>query len=91
MHRLMRHENIFEAHRKHAYQLLANELEVPHVWVAGVYMFLQALVTAGFLVAHPYFHWYYIVSVLVLLGFSYIMLMKKFFHLHVGTVKDNRN
>jgi len=91
VHRLMRHENIFEAHRKHAYQLLANELQISHMWVAGMYMIFQALVTAGFFAAHPYFHWYYIISVLSLLGLSYTMLMKKYFRLHVSAIRDDGN
>ncbi|MBQ1990803.1 MAG: glycosyltransferase family 4 protein, partial [Rikenellaceae bacterium] len=33
-HRLMLHENIFEAHRKHVYQLMANELKIPHTIVS---------------------------------------------------------
>ena len=31
IHRIMLHENLGEAHRKHAYQLMANELKIPHV------------------------------------------------------------
>lgn len=30
-HRIQLHENLGEAHRKHAYQLMANELKMPHV------------------------------------------------------------
>ena len=36
IHRLMLHENIGLPHRKHMYQLMANELKIPHV-VVGVY------------------------------------------------------
>ena len=32
VHRIMLHENLGEAHRKHAYQLMANELKIPHVF-----------------------------------------------------------
>jgi len=34
IHRLMLHENIGLPHRKHLYQLMANELEIPHVMVS---------------------------------------------------------
>ena len=34
VHRIMLHENLGEAHRKHAYQLMANELKSGHVKVA---------------------------------------------------------
>ena len=33
-HRIRLHENLGEAHRKHAYQLMANELHIPHVAVS---------------------------------------------------------
>ena len=38
VHRLMLHENIGLPHRKHMYQLMANELKIPHVAVSLVYM-----------------------------------------------------
>ena len=31
IHRILLHENLGEAHRKHAYQLMANELQIGHV------------------------------------------------------------
>ena len=33
IHRIMLHENLGEAHRKHAYQIIANELKIGHVKV----------------------------------------------------------
>ena len=36
-HRLMLHENIGQAHRKHAYQLMANEQGMSHVVVSCIY------------------------------------------------------
>jgi len=44
--RLIRKENIFEAHRSHFYQYLANEKKWPHLWVSAVYMFVQLLVNS---------------------------------------------
>lgn len=41
VHRLLRHENIFRAHRFHLYQLLSNEKRLPHLWVAALYALLQ--------------------------------------------------
>ena len=40
-HRMMLHENLGEAHRKHAYQLMANELKIGHVKVSLLYALLQ--------------------------------------------------
>ncbi len=47
IHRLMLHENIGLPHRKHLYQIMANELKVPHVVVSFVYMVIQTLVIVG--------------------------------------------
>jgi UDP-N-acetylmuramyl pentapeptide phosphotransferase/UDP-N-acetylglucosamine-1-phosphate transferase len=41
--RLYGRENIFRAHRKHLYQLLANEMAWPHLRVSATYAFLQLL------------------------------------------------
>ena len=48
VHRLMLHENIGLPHRKHMYQLMANELKIPHVAVSLVYMLTVALVIFGY-------------------------------------------
>jgi len=39
--RLIRRENIFEAHRNHFYQYLTNVKGWPHLWVSALYLFLQ--------------------------------------------------
>ena len=41
IHRLMLHENIGLPHRKHLYQIMANELKIPHVIVSLAYMTIQ--------------------------------------------------
>jgi len=43
-HRLILRENIFQAHRKHLYQYLSNEMGWPHLVVAGIYSFLQLVI-----------------------------------------------
>ena len=47
VHRILLHENIGLPHRKHAYQLMANELNMPHVVVSGIYMVLQLVISFG--------------------------------------------
>lgn len=42
--RLIRRENIFEAHRSHFYQFLANEKRWPHLRVAALYVLLQGVI-----------------------------------------------
>jgi UDP-N-acetylmuramyl pentapeptide phosphotransferase/UDP-N-acetylglucosamine-1-phosphate transferase len=41
MYRLKNRENIFEPHRSHLYQYLANELKWPHIAVSTLYALLQ--------------------------------------------------
>jgi UDP-N-acetylmuramyl pentapeptide phosphotransferase/UDP-N-acetylglucosamine-1-phosphate transferase len=42
--RMIRKENVFEAHRSHYYQFLANDRKVPHLLVAALYMLVQGIV-----------------------------------------------
>ena len=44
IYRIWHKENIFEAHRKHLYQLMANELKISHILVATIYSILQFLI-----------------------------------------------
>jgi UDP-N-acetylmuramyl pentapeptide phosphotransferase/UDP-N-acetylglucosamine-1-phosphate transferase len=84
-HRIMLHENLGEAHRKHAYQLMANELKIGHVKVTLVYMALQLVVSLGFIYLCPNTvtaHWLYLVGALIVLGIAYILFKKKYYHLH---------
>jgi UDP-N-acetylmuramyl pentapeptide phosphotransferase/UDP-N-acetylglucosamine-1-phosphate transferase len=43
--RLYLKENIFKPHRKHLYQLLANEMKIPHLWVSILYALVQTLIS----------------------------------------------
>ena len=85
-HRIMLHENLGQAHRKHAYQLIANELKVPHVEVAILYMLLQLVVSAG-LIFIPINNYIYLGMVVVILSVAYIRFMKRNYHLHVEYLK----
>ena len=85
LHRIMLHENLGEAHRKHAYQLMANELGMSHVAVSLIYMGLQLVISLGFVYLCPatvLAHWIYLVAVAVVLVCAYVVFMKKFYHLH---------
>ena len=84
-HRIMLHENLGEAHRKHAYQLMCNELKIGHVKVSLFYMILQLIVSLGYIFLIPntvVAHWIYLLSVLVVLSMAYFAFMKKYYHLH---------
>ena len=93
VHRILLHENLGEAHRKHAYQLMANELGIGHVKVASFYALLQLAVSLGFIYLCPMlstatelslvaWHWIYLVVALVVLAVAYVLFMRKFYHLH---------
>ena len=84
IHRLMLRENVLVAHRMHVYQIMANELKIPHVVVSLIYMLLQMMITVGLFVASEY-RWLYVVSVLLSLSVVYIIFMKKHFHTHQNT------
>nr|WP_315418538.1 glycosyltransferase family 4 protein [uncultured Pedobacter sp.] len=42
--RVIRKENIFEAHRSHFYQFLSNEKKIPHLIVAAIYLLVQLII-----------------------------------------------
>ena len=84
LHRIMLHENLGQAHRKHAYQLMANELGMSHVVVSLLYMGLQLVISLVTVFAH----WSYLVVVLVLLMAAYVLFMKKYYHLHEEYLKS---
>ena len=79
IHRLMLHENIGLPHRKHLYQIMANELKIPHVLV-------QALVIIGYLLFQNNDYqnngYWYMGGAILLLSVIYILFMKRYFHLH---------
>lgn len=73
LHRLYLRQNIFQAHRLHFYQILANERKVPHRQVAILYAALQLLVNI-FLI-HTHFDIYISgLIVCVPLAVAYIVL-----------------
>jgi UDP-N-acetylmuramyl pentapeptide phosphotransferase/UDP-N-acetylglucosamine-1-phosphate transferase len=84
-HRIMLHENLGEAHRKHAYQLMANELKIGHVKISSFYMILQLIISLGFIYICPTsigYHWVYLLGVFIILSIAYILFKKKYYHLH---------
>ncbi|MGK4075963.1 MraY family glycosyltransferase [Bacteroides uniformis] len=81
IHRLMLHENIGLPHRKHMYQIMANELKVPHVIVSSIYMGVQTAIIVGYIICLNYGYWY-LLCVILLLSLIYICFMKRFFVQH---------
>ena len=84
-HRILLHENLGEAHRKHAYQLMANELKIGHVKVTFIYMALQLVVSLGFIYVCPntvLAHWMYLLGAVLVLAIVYLLFKKKYYYLH---------
>jgi UDP-N-acetylmuramyl pentapeptide phosphotransferase/UDP-N-acetylglucosamine-1-phosphate transferase len=84
-HRIMLHENLGQAHRKHAYQLMANELKMSHVVVSLLYMSMQLVVSLGFIYLCPntvLAHWVYLVGAAAVLAIAYVLFKMKYYHLH---------
>lgn len=87
VHRIILHENLGEAHRKHAYQLIANELKQSHLKVSAGYMLMQLAVSAG-LIFIPINHYLYLGLVIILLSGAYVIFMRKYYHLHEEYLKS---
>ena len=84
-HRIMLHENLGQAHRKHAYQLMANELKMSHVVVSLLYMAIQMVVSLGFIYLCPntiVAHWVYLIAAGIVLAVAYVLFKMKYYHLH---------
>ena len=91
VHRIMLHEHLGEAHRKHAYQIMANELGMSHVVVSLIYMAIQLVISLGMVYLIPntiVAHWIYLIVVGIVLVAAYVLFMKKYYHLHEEYLKS---
>lgn len=84
VHRILLRENLGEAHRKHAYQIMANELGMEHTVVSAIYAVLQLVIAVGMLIIPntPVWHWGYLIMVCAVLAVAYLLFMKRYYHLH---------
>ena len=89
VHRIMLKENIGEAHRKHAYQLMANELGMDHRVVSAIYVVMQLAVSFG-LILLPVNHWLYVAIVLPILSLAYVAFKRKYYYLHEAYLREVR-
>lgn len=80
LHRILLRENLMKPHKKHAYQIMANELKIPHLVVAGIYIGLQAVCCAVYIMWPGYTAFFVIFGTLIAM---YLVFMKKYYHLHV--------
>lgn len=69
--RILRKENIFEAHRTHFYQFLANEKKIPHLMVAFCYCLVQIIINLG-LIFLPVNKISYLALILTITGILFV-------------------
>ncbi|MBR6493192.1 MAG: glycosyltransferase family 4 protein [Paludibacteraceae bacterium] len=81
IHRIFLRENLCQAHRKHAYQIMANELHIPHEIVSIAYMAMQLIISFGLILISSNHRMYALCTMLVL-GAAYLIFMKRYYHLH---------
>jgi UDP-N-acetylmuramyl pentapeptide phosphotransferase/UDP-N-acetylglucosamine-1-phosphate transferase len=76
VYRLIRRENIFNAHRTHLFQYLSNELNMSHIGVSVIYGVLQSgiNVLTFELIANGKMTWSIFLWLLFLLSFIYIII-----------------
>lgn len=82
-HRIMLRENLGQAHRKHMYQIMANELKIEHTDVALIYMAVQTLVCMIYLLLPSVWTAFWLV---LALSMVYVLFMRKYYHLHEETL-----
>lgn len=80
LHRIMLKENILKPHKKHAYQIMANELKMSHLKVSLIYIGLQAICCIWFILSPGNTT---MILQLGLLALLYLAFMRKYYHLHV--------
>ena len=81
IHRLFLGEKITHPHRKHLFQILANELKISQLTISAGYALIQLLVIIGLIIysSNPYM--FASVSVLIL-SVIYVFIKQKYFYLH---------
>lgn len=80
LHRIILKENLLKPHKKHAYQILANELKIPHLKVSLIYMGLQTICCLWFILVPDNAT---LILQLAMLSLLYLGFMQKYYHLHV--------
>ncbi len=77
--RLLRHENIFLAHRTHLFQYLSNELKWPQILVSGIFSALQLIINiiTIFLIEQDHMNLSVFVFILMVLSMVYLLVRYK--------------
>ena len=73
VHRIFLRHNIFEAHRLHFYQIMANELRIQHRIVSVIYFVVQLIVSYTIIKFYPIMGWWIFIILSVLLTATYLL------------------
>ncbi|MDR1543297.1 MAG: glycosyltransferase family 4 protein [Prevotellaceae bacterium] len=77
IHRIYLKQNIFEAHRLHFFQILSNEMKIPHLLVSTLYAVIQLLICGIVIFVYFYFPKIEILtSTIILIILSAVYLLK---------------
>jgi UDP-N-acetylmuramyl pentapeptide phosphotransferase/UDP-N-acetylglucosamine-1-phosphate transferase len=79
LYRIKKRENIFEAHRSHLYQYLANEQGFSHVLIAVIYAVLQLLVNGIVIYLERQGELSFLFSLAILLALTFVYLVVRTF------------
>jgi UDP-N-acetylmuramyl pentapeptide phosphotransferase/UDP-N-acetylglucosamine-1-phosphate transferase len=83
LHRLLRRENIFDAHRSHLYQWLVKPGPFSHLQMATIYALLQLIIN---IVVFYGYRWPLSIQIIssviiwLILGFTYLIIKKRYIH-----------
>ena len=77
--RLLRHENIFVAHRTHLFQYLSNEMKWPHLLVSAIFSILQLFINliTIFLIETDKMNLFVFITILFMLTMVYLIVRHK--------------
>lgn len=90
-HRLLRRENIFEPHRIHFFQLLANEVGWSHKLVSSLYAVIQALMIVMIIWLKEYIHLHTILIAIIIVvppGLLYLLVKPRLMKLVVEEIPE---
>ncbi len=78
LERLFRKENIFKPHKKHLYQLLANDLKINHLLVSSSYFLIQVIINiiAFILIIQQHESIFLVLLPIGMLSISYILIKR---------------
>ena len=79
LHRIALGDNLMKPHKKHVYQIMANELGVSHIVVSGIYMGLQTICCMVYIMWPNYTTFFVEIGLLIMI---YLLFMKKYYKLH---------